>query len=102
MRMTTSNEILKIIRKNYNYLSSEFGVKKIGLFGSAVKGTSTKESDVDIFIEFNKPIGFKFVRLVDYLEELPGEKVDVITKDGLNNIRIKKVAENIKASLVYV
>jgi len=100
--MTTSNEILNIIRINYNYLSSEFGVKKIGLFGSAAKGTATKESDVDIFIEFNKPIGFKFVRLVEYLEELLGEKVDVITKDGLNNIRIKKVAENIKASLVYV
>ena len=100
--MTTSSEILKLIKENYNYLSSEFGVKKIGLFGSAAKGTSTKESDVDIFVEFNKPIGFKFVRLVEYLEELLGEKVDVITKDGLNNIRIKKVAENIKASLVYV
>jgi predicted nucleotidyltransferase len=100
--MTTSNEIVKLIRENYNYLSTEFGVKKIGLFGSTVKGTATKESDIDILIEFNKPIGFKFVRLVEYLEKLLGEKVDVITKDGLNNIRIKKVAENIKASLVYV
>ncbi len=100
--MKTSNEILKLIKDNYNYLSTEYGVKKIRLFGSAAKGTATKESDVDILIEFNKPIGFKFVRLVEYLEEILGKKVDVITKDGLNNIRIKNIAENIKASLVYV
>ncbi len=100
--MTTSNDILKLIKDNYNYLSTEFGVEKIGLFGSTAKGTVTKESDVDILIEFNKPIGFKFVKLVVYLEELLGKKVDVITKDGLKNIRIKNVAENIKKSLVYV
>ncbi len=100
--MKTSNEILKLIKDNYNYLSTEFGVEKIGLFGSITKGTATKESDVDILIEFNKPIGFKFVRLVDYLEKLLGKKVDVITKDGLNNIRIKSVVENIKESLVNV
>jgi len=100
--MDDRNKVLKLIRENYDYLSTEFGVKKIGLFGSTAKGTATKESDVDIFIEFNRPIGFKFVRLVNFLEELLGEEVDVITKDGLNNIRIKKVAENIKASLLYV
>ncbi|MCH7722836.1 MAG: nucleotidyltransferase family protein [Bacteroidetes bacterium] len=100
--MKTSNEILKLIKDNYNYLSTEFGVEKIGLFGSTAKGTATKHSDVDILIEFNKPIGFKFVKLVVYLEELLGKKVDVITKDGLKNIRIKNVAENIKKSLVYV
>jgi len=100
--MTTSNDILKLIKDNYNYLSTEFGVEKIGLFGSTAKGTVTKESDVDILIEFNKPIGFKFVKLVLYLEELLGKKVDVITKDGLKSIRIKNVAENIKKSLVYV
>jgi len=100
--MDDRDKVFKLIRENYDYLSTEFGVKKIGLFGSTAKGTATKESDVDIFIEFNRPIGFKFVRLVNFLEELLGEEVDVITKDGLNNIRIKKVAENIKASLVYV
>ncbi|MCH9029713.1 MAG: nucleotidyltransferase domain-containing protein [Bacteroidetes bacterium] len=100
--MTSNNEILKLIRDNYNYLSTEFGVEKIGLFGSAAKGTATKESDVDILIKFYKPIGFKFVRLVEYLEELLGKKVDVITIGGLNNIRINNVAENIKASLVYL
>jgi len=100
--MTDRDEILRIIRENYKYLSLEFGVKKIGLFGSTTKGTATKESDIDILVEFSRPIGFKFVRLVTYLEQLLGKEVDVITKDGLNNIRIKRVADNIKASLVYV
>ncbi len=100
--MTDRDEILRIIRENYKYLSSEFGVKKIGIFGSTTKGAATKESDIDILVEFSRPIGFKFVRLVTYLEQILGGEVDVITKYGLNNIRIKRVADNIRASLVYV
>ena len=62
----------------------------------------TEDSDLDIVVEFNKPIGFKFNRLVEYLENLFGRKVDVLTKDGLENIRVKEVARNIERNLVYV
>jgi predicted nucleotidyltransferase len=67
-----------------------------------VKGTMTEDSDLDIVVEFKKPIGFKFNRLVEYLENLFGRKVDVLTKDGIKNIRVKEVARNIERTLVYV
>ncbi|MDI6786613.1 MAG: nucleotidyltransferase family protein [bacterium] len=95
-------EITHLIREYYTVLASEYGVSKIGIFGSVVKGTMKEDSDLDIFVEFNRPIGFKFVRLVEYLESLFGRKVDVLTKDGIENIRVKDVSKNIKRTLTYV
>lgn len=52
----------------------------------------TEDSDLDIVVEFKRPLGFEFIRLVEYPESLFGKKVDVITKDGIENIRVKEVA----------
>jgi len=96
------DEIIRLMRENYYILTTEYGVSRIGIFGSLVKGTMTEDSDLDIVVEFNKPIGFKFLRLIEYLEGLFGKKVDVITKDGIENIRVKEVARNIERDLIYV
>lgn len=83
-------------------MDSEYGVKKIGLFGSYARGTPARGSDVDILVEFEKPIGLKFVEFAEYLEELLGTKVDILTPAGIESIRIEKVAGNIMESIVYV
>lgn len=95
-------EITRLINKHYNVLTTEYGVSKIGIFGSVVKGTIAEDSDVDIVVEFNQPIGFKFIRFVEYLENLFGRKVDVLTKEGIKNIRVKEIAKNIERTLTYV
>ena len=100
--MTTTNTILKLIKEKYLYLSNEFGVERIGVFGSVAKGIEKEDSDIDIVVELKKPIGLKFVELVEYLENLFNKKVDVLTIDGIQNIRIKGVAEDIKRNIIYV
>jgi predicted nucleotidyltransferase len=95
-------EILKTLKQSREFLSSEFSVKKIAVFGSVARDAITPDSDVDIVVEFSTPIGFRFNRLVKYLENLLGRKVDVLTKDGIRNIRVQKVAENIERDLIYV
>ena len=95
-------EITRIIKENYDILTTEYGVSIIGFFGSVAKNTMTEDSDLDIVVEFKRPIGFKFIRLVEYLENIFGKKVDVLTKDGIENIRVKEIAINIKRNLVYV
>lgn len=100
--MNKKENILEILRKVFPSLSSEFSIKKIALFGSAAKETMHSDSDVDIVVEFGAPIGFRFNQLVVHLETLLGRKVDVLTKEGLKNIRVKEVAEDIERSLVYV
>ena len=96
------DEVIRLMKEHYNVLLSEYGVSRIGIFGSVVKGNMSEDSDLDIVVEFNRPIGFRFIRFVEYLENLFGMKVDVVTKEGIKNIRVKEVAQNIERNLVYV
>ena len=53
-------------------------------------------------MEFERPIGFKFIRFAESLERLLGRKVDVLTPAGIQGIRIARVAKDIADSIVYV
>jgi uncharacterized protein len=100
--MSNKDKTLLLIKNQYQYLSSQYGIKRIGLFGSIAKGTEQVDSDIDIFVEFNQPIGFRFIEFVNDLESLLGRKVDVLTPAGLENIRNKTIADNIQKDIVYV
>ena len=100
--MITVKEITETLRDIHPYLSSEYGVKRIGLFGSFAKGVATEASDIDLVFEFERPIGFKFVELTDYLEDRLGKSVDVLTPAGVQGIRMERIAGDIEESIVYV
>lgn len=100
--MLTREEIVHLLREKHPYLAAEFGVSKVGLFGSYAQGQSDEFSDIDIVVEFERPLGFRFFELADYLENLLGRKVDVLTLAGIQNIRIERVAKSITESIVYV
>jgi len=100
--MLTKKEITRVLRRNYPYLASEYGVKRIGLFGSYAKDMPTESSDVDLVVEFDRPIGFRFAEFVEYLEGLLGKNVDVITPAGIQGIRIERIARSIEESTEYV
>ncbi len=100
--MLTKEETLNILKKELPYLKAAFGVKRIGLFGSYSKGAQREDSDVDLIVEFEKPIGLKFVELADYIESILGRKVDILTPEGIKSIRVKEVAENIENNIIYI
>lgn len=100
--MVAKDDIVQRLQKERPYLADEFGVSKIGLFGSFAKGQADETSDVDIVVEFERPIGFRFFELIEYLETILGRKVDVLTPAGIENIRVARVAQSIAESLVYV
>ncbi|MBI5144710.1 MAG: nucleotidyltransferase family protein [Candidatus Omnitrophica bacterium] len=100
--MSPQQKVIKVLRREIPYLKENYGVKKIALFGSVVKGKYTKSSDIDMVVEFEKPIGLRFMDLAEYLEKRLGRKADILTAGGIKSIRIKKVAQNIKRSLLYV
>lgn len=101
MRLT-KEDILKKLRENIITIK-KFGVKKIGIFGSCVKDEIEKDSDIDIVVEFKKgKATFKNVgRLVDFLENLFGREIDLLTPDGIESIRIKHVRDEIKREVEY-
>ena len=83
--METKNQIINKLRELKPILFSEYSVKEIGIFGSYANETHTEESDIDILVEFDKPIGWKFFSLELYLEKIFGKKVDLVTKNSLKD-----------------
>ena len=101
MKETLTQE--KVIRElnEHREVLNKYTVKKIGLFGSFVRNRQKSGSDIDFVVEFRKPSFDNLSGLINYLEKLFGRKVDVLTSEGVKNIRVKKVAEDIKRNLVY-
>lgn len=98
----TTEQVTDILRQQLPYLSTEYGVKRLGIFGSYAKGTQKEQSDIDLIAEFERPLGLKFIELTDYLEQLFRVPVDVLTLAGVAAIRDRKISENIQKSIVYV
>lgn len=101
-KMLTKEAITKLLRESYPYLAAEYGVKRIGLFGSYAKDIPTQASDIDLVVEFERPLGFKFIELSEYLERLLGHEVDILTPTGIQGIRIPHIAQSIEENIVYV
>jgi predicted nucleotidyltransferase len=73
-------EILKILADRRDLLQ-DHGVSSIALFGSIVRGEATEKSDVDLLVEFSRPIGLlEFVALKRELETVLGRSVDLATR----------------------
>ncbi len=100
--MLTRERICTILRENLPFLASEYGVKRIGLFGSYARGAASENSDIDLVVEFFRPIGFRFSELSEYLEDLLGKPVDVLTPMGIEGIRLQHIAQSIRENLIYV
>ncbi len=81
--MITKTEILSKLNELKPILYKDYAVKEIGLFGSYSDNSFTEESDIDILIELEKPIGWKFFTLELYLEKIFNKKIDLVTKNAL-------------------
>ena len=76
--------VLKILKQKNAEMTKQFGVKSLLLFGSVARNQATPTSDVDLLVEFNRPVGyFGLFALQDYLEKLLGCPVDLGTPDSL-------------------
>ena len=95
--MISPIENIDLIR---NYFFSK-PVRKAFLFGSASRGESTEESDIDIVVDLDssKPIGLEFVQMQLDRQELLSKKVDLITLNSLSK-HIKPLIDQEKV-LIY-
>jgi len=97
---------MKLLNREKEYLHKNYGVKRLGIFGSMAKTKANKKSDVDMLVEFTKPIGLGFVDFCEFIEKKLGRKVDILTPDGIEGIRVKRLREEmkdeIKKNIIYV
>ena len=95
--MPTRQEITAVLREHRDVLRERFKVDKIGLFGSHARGEEQAESDIDLLVRFSAPVGWEFVDLEEYLEEILGRRVDLVTEAALKPM----LREAILSEVVY-
>jgi predicted nucleotidyltransferase len=94
--MKTIQEIKSILGSAKKELILKYNIKEIGIFGSYLRQEETDESDLDILVEFSRPIGFfKFLELEEYLQQLLGMKVDLVSKKALKPRIGKRILEEV-------
>ena len=79
MASIQADEVLQILRDNLPALRAQYGVTRLALFGSTARGEAGADSDVDLLVELERPLGFAFVGLATELEEQLGHPVDLAT-----------------------
>jgi predicted nucleotidyltransferase len=94
--MITRNDILNKLIDLKPILYSEYAVKQIGLFGSFADDSYTDDSDIDLLVEFERPIGWKYFSLEIYLENIFGRKIDLVTKNALKEQIKDRILNQVK------
>lgn len=83
----TRDEILKILNDELPFLRGKYGINRIGLFGSYSRNQGRPDSDIDILVQFERPIGFfKFIAIEEYLSKRLGATVELVTEDALKPV----------------
>ena len=98
----TRDETLSVLRAHLPDLRAEYGVRKLAVFGSIARDAAGEDSDVDVIVEFEHPMGLRFVEFADRLEAILGVKIDILTPAGVSGIRDPRIAKSIRESAVYV
>lgn len=81
--MINKEQILHIINNQMEKMKNDFSVIQIGLFGSAVRGELTEQSDIDILVDLAEPTFDHYMDLKFYLENLFKTEVDLVMKDSV-------------------
>ena len=95
----TRDQAIAIIGEHIEALRA-LGVASLALFGSVARGEAEDGSDVDLLVEFSRPVGlFEFLEVKEYLESIIGREVDLVPKDSLKpRIRDEVLAEAVDAA----
>ncbi|MDK9698871.1 MAG: nucleotidyltransferase family protein [bacterium] len=94
----TPDSIREVLRAHLPELQEKYRVRSIGLFGSYARGDATEDSDIDILVDFDPSIGLKFVHLAEYLEELLGRRVDLVSTRAVS----PRLRQSIEEDLLLV
>ena len=97
--MDTRVEYLNILQRFKQEYGGEYGITRIGIFGSVARGEHTEESDVDVLVEAPEMDLFTSIHVRNKLEELMGVPVDLVSKSKFMRPRFKARVEK---EVIYV
>ena len=90
------DDILHVLQEAKSELKDRFFVRSIGVFGSAVRDDfSPSSSDIDILVDFSKPVGIEFIDLANFLETKYQRKIDLVSKNGVKPVYLKQIENEV-------
>jgi len=83
--IANKDDILNALKENQMQLKA-FGVQRVGLFGSFVRGQQQATSDIDLLVEFDasQKTFDNFMALSFFLEDMLGRHVEIVTRESLS------------------
>jgi len=97
--MIQPTQVISILTTLKPHLTGQYHIRRLGLFGSIIKGDISEHSDIDILVEFEEPPSiFGFLDLEEELTDALQNRVDLVDIDGLKPI----LRPNILAEVQYV
>ncbi len=88
------DRVIDMLRRAVPELRRRYPIASLAVFGSWARGEQGADSDLDLLVEFDGPIGWQIVTLEDELSERLGVKVDLVPRRGLRpRIRARILAE---------
>ncbi len=93
MEIKPSKYYIRLLKKNKRRLEKQYGISRMGIFGSVARGTHNVESDIDICVEM-EPDMLALAGIYADLEHLFGKKVDIVRLSKYTNPLLKKKIEN--------
>jgi predicted nucleotidyltransferase len=81
--MTAKDQLLEKLRSAKPTLLAKYPIRSLALFGSVSRDEDRPGSDVDVLVEFSRPVGMQFIRLAEELQALLGRKVDLVSRGGI-------------------
>lgn len=97
--MNNRSKILSALNMHREEIMRRFAVKNLSLFGSAARDEMREGSDVDVLVEFDGPVTFDgYMGLKDFLENLLGTTVDLVTEKGLK----PRARKHVEQDLIHV
>lgn len=96
--MSTQALTINKLKTAKSVLLKDYPIKNLALFGSVSRKEDSADSDVDIMVEFDRPVGMEFIHLCYELEKILNRKVDLVSRNGIK----EKYFNEIKDDLIYV
>ena len=88
-------EIKQVLQQLKPELYRLFHVQSLGLFGSVVRDDFSHSSDIDIIVEFDRPVGIEFIDLAQFIEKRLQKKVDLVSRKGVKEKYFKAIEREI-------
>lgn len=93
----TRDRVLACLKQHQTELQ-RMDVASLAVFGSVARDEARPDSDIDLLVEFARPVGmFRFLEVKEFLEEILGRPVDLATPDALK----RQFRDEILAEAVY-